>query len=519
MLIHQGVDRHKSNIMNFSFLHTLSNNLEKYSARNAFFINNAYYTYSDLHDKIRSVYSLITATTVNREPGTGNCIAVLTHDNLETYAAILAIWFSGNIFVPLNPGAPVSRNLEIIRQAGTCMLLYSDILPEGYANREGLSYYRITGLPSSFVKLSETKHPEELIRYLIFTSGSTGIPKGVPITAGNLDSFICSFIGTGYHLTPEDRCLQIYDFSYDASVRCYTVPLTIGACVYTVPQHEIKYLYALRLMHEHRLTFIAMAPSTLSYLQPYFREIRLDHVNYCLFGGEALYHDMVLQWSGCVPNAQIQNVYGPTEVTINCTMMNWQRTLPDRKLFNGIVSIGKTFGENRALVVDANLNPLPRGKKGELCISGPQTTPGYWNDQGKNNEAFFYTQTDGRMQLFYRTGDMVILDDDSDLIYCGRMDDQVQVQGYRVELSDIEVHARKYLGSVNVAAVAKETFRHISQIYLFIEDREGKTDGLQEHLLASLPAYMQPADIISLDVFPRSAGGKINKAALKQMIK
>jgi len=501
--------------MNFSLLHTLSNNLEKHPERNAFFINNIYYTYGDLHDRIKSVYDLITSETVT----TGNCIAILTRDNLETYAAILATWYSGNIFVPLNPAAPVSRNMEIIRQAGISMLLHSDDLPLEFITLPGFSRHRITGLPSSSVKLPDSENPEGLIRYLLFTSGSTGIPKGVPITAGNLDTFVGSFIKAGYHFTPADRFLQIYDFSFDASVHCYSVPLAVGACVYTVPQDEIKFLYAFKLMKEQQLTFVKMPPSTLSYLQPYFKEIRLDGLHYCLLGGEALYHDLALQWAKCVPNALIQNVYGPTEATVNCTMMNWHKDLPQRKLFNGIVTIGKPFGKNLAIVVDGKLYPLPNGEKGELCISGPQVTPGYWNDKEKNNKAFFMSEYEGQARRFYRTGDLAIMDDEYDLIYCGRMDEQVQVQGFRVELSEIEIHARKFLGPVNVAAVADETAAHTVQIYLFIEGAAGSRERLANHLLASLPAYMQPAGIIFVDVFPKSSGGKINKTALKDLMK
>jgi amino acid adenylation domain-containing protein len=501
--------------MNFSFLRILKYNLEKYPERNAFFINEVYYTYKDLHDRIRAIYSLLASETVSKE---SKCIAVFTSDNLETYAAIMAVWFSGNVFVPLNPAVPASRNLEIIRQAGIRLILYSGALAGEFNNLQGVAKHRIDGLPASSVELPDASHPDGLTRYLIFTSGSTGIPKGVPITAGNLDSFIGDFIGAGYHLTAEDRCLQIYDFSFDASVHCYTVPLTVGACVYTVPQNEIKFLYAFRLMKEQKLTFIKMPPSTLTYLQPYFKEIRLDHLRYCLLGGEALYHDLVLQWSPCVPEALIQNVYGPTEATINCTIMNWNRKLPERKLFNGIVSIGKPFGNNRVIVADRQMKSLPPGEQGELCLAGPQVTPGYWHNPEKDSDAFFMTELDGRLQRFYRTGDLVIMDEESDLIYCGRIDEQVQVQGYRVELSEIEVHARACLGPVNVAAVAKETPGHTVQIYLFIENCAGKTEALARHLLASLPTYMQPATITNLDVFPKSAGGKVNKAALKKMV-
>jgi D-alanine--poly(phosphoribitol) ligase subunit 1 len=112
--------------MSFSFLSALKLNLEKFRDRKAFFIKEEFYTYQDLHDMIRRIYALITSMTVT----TGNCVGVFTRDNLETYAAVMAVWYSGNIFVPLNPSAPAIRNREIIRQAGIRLILHSDGLPE-----------------------------------------------------------------------------------------------------------------------------------------------------------------------------------------------------------------------------------------------------------------------------------------------------------------------------------------------------------------------------------------------------
>ena len=500
--------------MSFSFLHTLKVNLEKYSDRNAFYIADRFYTYGEFDGQIRRIYNLLSSEINSRQ----NCIGILTADKLETYAAIMAVWFSGNIFVPLNPDNPDSRNRDIIEQAGIRTILFSGKSIPDYISSMGLRCLQTDSLPPVDTALPEVTGSGPELRYLLFTSGSTGIPKGVPISSVNLDSFLGSFISAGYEIGYEDRFLQIYDFSFDASLRCYAVPLSVGACVYTVPGNSIKYLYAFKLMKDQRLTFVAMPPSTLSYLQPYFHEIRLEEMRYCLLGGEGLHHDLAQKWAPCVPNAIIQNVYGPTEATINCTMFNWIPGLEPAKIYNGIVTIGKTFGDSMAIVCDPEGEVLPVGKKGELCLAGSQLTPGYWNNPERESQAFLEFRITGSVKRFYRTGDLVIRDKDGDLIFCGRIDDQVQIQGYRVELSEIEIHARQYLVDSNAVVLVTEASDHTTRIHLFVENCPDKIEGLKKHLFDRLPLYMLPASITNIEHFPKSAGAKIDKSALKQMI-
>lgn len=500
--------------MEYSFLHTLKINLKKYAERNAFFIGEQYHTYAEFDRLIRQVYGLLLSVETSRQ----NCIGVLTDDNLETYAAIMAIWYSGNIFVPLNPAVPVSRNREIIGMSGLKTLLYSCEDVPGALAAEGVDCCALNDLPGPEQELPDAPVSGPEIRYLLFTSGSTGQPKGVPISALNLDSFLRNFITSGYEFSKEDRFLQIYDLTFDASVHCYTVPLALGACTYTVLPGSIKYLEAYKLMKEHSLTFVKMPPSTLFYLQPYFDEIRLDSLRYCLFGGEALHHEQVKKWAPCVPNAVIQNVYGPTEATVNCTMLIWRPDLAPSKVFNGMVSIGRPFGDNRAMVCDPEGREVPDGNQGELCVAGPQVTPGYWNDPQKDRQAFFTAKADGTEQRFYRTGDLVIRDVEGDLIYCGRSDEQVQVQGFRVELSEIEVHARQFLAGANAVAVARQESGKPVSIHLFVEGRPDRISELRDHLSGKLPYYMVPDGITGIGQFPQSAGGKIDRSALKKMI-
>jgi D-alanine--poly(phosphoribitol) ligase subunit 1 len=496
-----------------TFLDKIEDNFKRFKNRNAFNIQERYYTYGELEAICSGIEDLVK----NNLSGKQNVIGIITYDDPETYASVFALWFTENIFVPINPRNPVSRNKDIIEQAGINTVFTSNELDNNILKFENLKVFNTKNIEGGKRLRNSERRDTDNILYLLFTSGSTGKPKGVPISLRNLDSFVNDFISYGYQFTINDRFLQIYDLSFDASVRWYTVPLVTGGCIYTVPQDEIKYLYALKLMSKHELTIIELPPSTLSYLRPYFKSIRLEKIRYCLFGGEALSQKIVQDWTECVPNATIQNVYGPTEATINCFIYDWDKKRPDKQ-FNGIVTIGRPFGANLAMVADEDDQPIKNGVMGELYVAGPQITQGYWNNQEKNNESFVVLDVDGRRERFYRTGDLAIIDDDGDFLFCGRKDEQVQIDGFRVELGEIEHHAREFYKTVSVAATAVRSSQQTLEIHLFVEDQNADIAGLMKHLESRLPFYMLPFRIHRIKEFPKSSGGKVNKQELRRML-
>lgn len=503
-------DLHKAEA--FSFLETLLNNFSKFYDRTAFFIQGENYSYRDLKERIIKVQAQIEMEI----PASEKYLGLAVHDDIETYATILALWFLGKAFVPLNSKNPLDRNTNIIQQLELNFILDSDknsVENELPLQKIVSSDYR-GGIEQEIIFRRASKNDDI---YILFTSGSTGIPKGVQIGIKNLDSFVDNFINAGYDFNEDDRFLQIYDLSFDASVHCYTVPLALGASVYTVPQGVIKYLYAYELMMNHHLSFVKMPPSTLLYLKPFFNKINLPHLKYCLLGGEAFPDSLAKDWKRCVPNAQIQNVYGPTETTINTHIYNWDPEISGKKQYKGIVSIGKTFGSNKALIIDEKGKVVGNNIKGELCLGGKQVSRGYWKGEEKTNEAFINILVENEWKRFYKTGDIVFRDADGDYMFCGRKDSQLQIQGFRVELSEVEKHARDFLGGVNIASLGFENEKGTTAIALFVENND-KTMELKEYLFTKLPAYMIPEKIIHLEEFPKSSGGKINKKELLKYI-
>jgi amino acid adenylation domain-containing protein len=480
------------------------NSITKYSDRNAFCINEQFYTYKELSQSVSKIRKALQKLRVKNEN-----IGIVANDDIETYASIFAIWLEGLAYVPLHPLQPIKRNQEIITQAEIKTVLSSDNMIF-FSEVKTIETYRLV-FDDYLLDIKETD--ADAIAYILFTSGSTGKPKGVPITFGNLSAFVQWFWDLGYIIDETDRFSQSFDLTFDMSILCYLIPALRGACVYTVPYDRIKYSYIAELLEEHALTVTFMVPSTIRYLKPYFSELDLPALRYCLFSGEALPLDLTEEWSKCIPNAFIDNLYGPTECTVDCSCYRFNRS-GKNKSHNGILCIGKPLISREMIIVDENKMPVDANVQGELCLAGKQLTPGYWNNPIKNKEAFFMINN----IRYYLTGDVCYKDEDGDIYYCGRLDHQVKVQGFRIELGEIECHAREFLSGQDAVCVAFENALSNTEIALFAESSDCDLQALTEYLQSKVPTYMIPTKIITCEKFPLNTNGKTDKNKLKSII-
>jgi len=489
-------------------LNPITKVLENLNDKNAFLINEKFYTYQEFAEhisKIRFALRSFNISTTN--------IGLVVNDDIETYASIFAIWFEGLAYVPLHPQQPLERSLEIISQAELCLVIDSS-LKTIFTN---IPVIESTTLKFSKFDIQPRLIDDEALAYILFTSGSTGKPKGVQISRKNVGAFMKSFWDTGILIDENDRCLQCFDLTFDVSVQSYLVPLTKGACTYTIPHDQIKYSYVYGLLEDHQLTFGAMAPSMIRYLRPYFDEIDAPGMRYNILTAEASPFDLVEEWSKCIPNAEILDFYGPTEATIYCTYNRFNRISANKQL-NGMLSIGKAMPEVNAIIIDENKNILPKNEKGELCVSGDQITPGYWKNPEKNSESFFEIEIDGTPTRFYKTGDSCYFDDDGDIMLAGRLDYQVKIQGYRIELGEIEYHAREFLKGQNAIALAFANQMQSTEIALLIEGKHEDTKELIDFLKTKIPFYMLPTKINFVSTFPLNSSSKIDRIKLKALL-
>jgi amino acid adenylation domain-containing protein len=442
-------------------------------------------------------------------------VGLVINDDIETYASIFALWLAGYSYVPLHPGWPLERCIDIIDQVKLDLIIDSSESSR-YNNEVVINPVDLDYTEDDFSINDDVS--EEAIAYILFTSGSTGKPKGVQIMRKNIAAFMDSFWETGIVLNETDRCLQAFDLTFDVSVQCYLAPLCVGACCYTIPYGQIKYIYASGLIEDHKLTFGAMAPSMLRYLKPYFEEFDSSSMKQCILTAEACPLSLMEEWYKSAPNVVLYDFYGPTEATIYCTYYKLTRG-GENKTLNGIISIGKPMANVIGLILDEEGNELPIGEKGELCIAGDQVTCGYFNNPEKNAEAFFMKDFDGDIVRFYHTGDLCYKDKDGDIMYSGRLDHQAKIQGFRVEMGEIEFHAREYLNGPNVVCLAFENRNNLTEIAMFIESEEFSPNDLLEYMRSKMPSYMIPSRIIFQKEFQLNSNGKIDKNVLKSLIK
>lgn len=480
-----------------NILQPICESMRKYPERIAFYIQDEAYTYRQFAERVSAIRMAIRREAKGDEAIWGLAI----QDNLDTYASILALWMEGKCYVPLHPAWPKDRIEDIKMQVGctnvldNCDAPYTDDLLDDWKEAS-----------------------EGDLAYILFTSGSTGTPKGVQLTRGNIAAFMDSFWQTGITIDETDRCMQVFDLTFDVSVQSYLVALTRGACCYTVPYGQVKYLYAAGLIQEQGITFGAMAPSMLTYLRPYFDEFDASSMKACILTAEACPVDLMEEWYKCAKNTEIYDFYGPTEATIYCTYYKLTRGGNNLSL-NGIISIGKPMANVTAIIIDEEDNVIPEKigaeHKGELCVAGPQVTPGYWNNPEKNATSFF--EKDG--VRYYHTGDLCYWDESGNIMYSGRIDQQAKIQGFRVELGEIEFHAREFFNKEKrVMAIAFQNDKNLTEIAMFIESAEMDTKALIEYMRSKMPAYMIPTRFLFLPEFPLNKSEKVDRNALKQKL-
>lgn len=445
----------------------------------------------------------------------GGRIGILTGDDLGTYASILAVLAIGAAYVPLNRKNPPARNSLIVGQAELDLVLATR------PSKALEDLQRAVGRPIDTLYTADVAQRAPLqwaspapddIAYLFFTSGTTGVPKGVPIRHRNLNAFATAVLDDpSYRFVAEDRFLQMFELTFDLSVMSLLGPLAVGASCHVLPDVGIASLQIARLLEERAITVALMVPSVLSYLRRYFDELHFPALRQSLFCGEALSHSLTEAWSRCLPAAQIRNVYGPTEATIFCTEFKWDAQSSAEQSINDVVPIGRPLPGTEVRVLDDGGMAVPADTQGELCLMGAQVATGYWRDPIRTRAAFMEQGSEG---VAYRTGDLAMINAHGNYLFCGRADAQIQVDGHRVELGEVEHHLRAFLDGAAAAAAPVRTADGRQEFVVFIEKA---TDGealALEYLRTKLPDYMLPRRVISVPEFPLNLNGKVDRRAL-----
>jgi amino acid adenylation domain-containing protein len=512
---------------------------DRFATRPALWVEGQEFTYSGLLQKALSISAAITGCEEQRQP----LAALLACRSVTAYAGVLGVLAAAKGYVPLNPKFPLERTRSMLLLSGCTTLIAGKeavsqlpellggrdrpmtvILPDTMADSgltSALPQHRLV-FTDYLPRASEFRPSAEIdphsIAYLLFTSGSTGVPKGVPIHHTNVRSYV-EYICDRYQVTHEDRFSQEFDLTFDLSVHDMFVCWERGACLFVVPEKSV--MAPAKFIREHRLTIWFSVPSVIGLLSrmKLLPPNAFPSLRYSLFCGEPLSAIYAQLWQAAAPGSIIENLYGPTETTIAITHYRWSAEQSPSECVNGIVSIGWPFDGQHACVTDQNRRPVSPGTSGELCLSGSQVTTCYWNNPEKTHEQFIKLPETGE-SLWYRTGDIVRQDESGCLFYLGRIDHQIKIRGYRVELQEIEAVLRQLCATEQVVSLPWPVQNGSADgVVAFIAGRT--TLDLSQILSASrelLPEYMVPKNIYTIPELPLSANGKVDRAQLSKIL-
>ena len=488
-------------------------------------------TYRELDERARSV-----AAAIQQIDPTGSPVAVLAQRSLDAYLGVLGAVLAGRTYVPLHPDFPVQRSAGMLRRSGAGTVVVG---PE--ADEAAQALFAAVDRPAALVFPSRNApvwasraaagrsiagadlpspgeaQPEstrdDSIGYLLFTSGSTGEPKGVGVTQANVAAYLTHVVNA-YGYGPGDRCSQMFDLTFDLSVHDLFVTWMSGACLCVPSKRSVlapgAYIRNENLSAWFSVPSVAMVMDRLRMLKAgAFPGLRLS-----LFCGEALSAGIAEKWSTASPNSAVHNLYGPTEATIAITAFEWA----PGAVATGVVPIGRPFPGHDVAVVDASGVDVGESGRGELCLAGPQVTPGYWEDAERTGASF--VELPGSTQRWYRTGDVVERSEHQGLRYLGRIDDQIQIMGFRVELVEIDAALRQALGTELAVAVSYPPGPSAEGVYAFAvgSDHHGDEAAALGLCRDRLPSYMVPKRVFFVEGLPLNSNGKVDRGALRPVL-
>jgi amino acid adenylation domain-containing protein len=465
----------------------------------------------------------------------GDRVGLYVRKSIDTVASVFGILRAGAAYVPVDPGAPASRNAYIMNDCSVAAVLIEDRFVERFRAEMGL----LGPVPSLLVlqgagrgdalratlaqdggadrptAAADAEVDGDDLAYILYTSGSTGRPKGVMLSHRNATSFV-DWGSEVFEPTTEDRFSSHAPLHFDLSILDLYVPIKHGAAVVLVGEDLGKDPVRLAaIIAERRLTVWYSAPSILSLLAQHGKLDTFDYsaLRLVLFAGEVFPVKHLRSLASLLPRPRYFNLYGPTETNV-CTFYEVSLPIaPDRV---EPFAIGRTCSHLEARVVDTDGKDVAAGQEGELCIAGAGVMRGYWNLPERNAAAFL---VDAAGRRWYRTGDVVVEDERGDYRFRGRRDRMVKRRGYRIELGEIEAALYRHPEIKEAAVVAQAEGGDGVRIKAFLSCRPGQRPSLIELKRFSseqLPLYMIPDAFVVEDELPKTSTDKIDYQRLKE---
>ncbi len=465
------------------------------------------WTYRDLNTRANQLANYLRTLGVGSEVLVGLCV----ERSLEMLVGLLGILKAGGAFVPLDPEYPTEQLKYVLEDSQLPVLVTQERLIECLPEHSA----QVIRLDKDWDDIAREKREDipsvatpENLAYVIYSSGSTGQRKGVMIENRSAVNALTSFIRS-YGLSAEDRVLQQTSMSFDVSVNEVFSVLSAGGAVVIPSKDEVLDLERLtRLISKHQVTIIGASPSFLASLNA--EDHDLSTLRLILSDGEALSFGNV---DRLLESTLLSNLYGPTETTM-CAMsfdLDLQMLQKDSP-----IPIGKPVMNYQVYILDKNLECMPVGCPGELCISGVGLAKGYLNAPDLTTESFVPNPFIPGERL-YRTGDLAKWLSDGNVEFLGRIDNQVRIRGIRIEPAKIEAMLDQHEAVRKTVVIAPEDQRGDKHLvaYVILHDKPAPTiNELRGFLKQKLPVYMVPSTFVFLDALPITPSGRVDRQAL-----
>ncbi len=469
-------------------------------------------TYKNFDLFSKKVASEILRKLGNDNP-TQSPILIILPKGIDCLISFFGVALSGNFYTLLDEKSPkerVEKVIEILKPKLFITLkeLKFDLaLPTLYTED-----FKSFDTDENLIQVAKEKHIDTNLLYVLFTSGSTGIPKGVSITHKSVIDYTFWVCET-FKFDENEILANQAPFYFDNSILDIFSSVKAGATLHLLPNHLFAFPNKiLECLEKEKVNAIFWVPSVLIYFAntEALDNFNLINLKKILFAGEIMPNKQLNIWRKHLPDTLFANLYGPTEITVDCSFYIVDREFKDEEL----LPIGKACKNTELLVFDESMNLISSkqvGIKGELYVRGTSLSLGYYNDKEKTRKAFIQNPLhDNYLDLLYKTGDIVAYNERGELLCYGRADNQIKYMGHRIELGEIESVINSHPQVKNSACIFKD------KIICFYESDEEL--DLKTFCKERLVSYMIPNKLIKLDKFQFNQNGKIDRKVLNEKI-